>query len=107
MTIGAVSGQVMFQAAFLEDDQVIQALASDASDQALDIRPLRTGMRQDCSIAIAFTCLRTEGRRCVAITQQILGCALARKGYPELVSSRLANRIGCQRKVNDAPTLMR
>src|SRR3954453_17834063 len=98
MIIGAVSREVMFQAAFIEHDQVIQALASDAADHALDIRPLprRTGSRQDLldshSLHLFYELMAEDA---VAITQQILGCALPRKGFPELVSSPLGSRMRC------------
>lgn len=58
MRIGAIGLQVALETAFVEHDQVIQALAANAADQGLDIRSRQgeRGADNTCSILIVFTC---------------------------------------------------
>jgi hypothetical protein len=58
MIISAISLQMTFQTAFVEHDQVIQALPANAGNPALNMSSLagERGADRTCSIPIAFNC---------------------------------------------------
>ena len=95
---------------FVEYDQVIQTLPSDAANQPFNMSPLPRGTWLCQHLLNAHSLhlideLMAEGT--VSIAQQMPRCGVPRERFAQLVSRPLGRRMCCDREVKDAPTFMR
>ena len=90
------------QSGLVRDDHVIEALASDRPDHALDVGvlPRRARGGADGLDVHAGDGGRGRGKRAITIMQEIAGCLVFREGVPKLLGDP-----GRRRKVGDGPVL--
>src|SRR3981189_1349111 len=92
MMVAAELLQVATQAGFAEDDHMVQALAADRTDDALDIRtlPWGAGRRQHLLDPYCLHLLNeVSPENAVTVAQQIPWCAVPWERLPQLVSGPL------------------
>ena len=109
MIVGCERLQVLMQAAFIKDNYVIEALATDRSNHAFNIGslPRRSRRRQyllDSHCLHLFNKFMPEDP--IPIPQQILRGGVPGKCLAQLVSRPFGSRMRCDPEVNDSPALV-
>lgn len=110
MIVGREGLKVLVQAPLIEHNYVIQALATNGSDHALNVGalPRRAWCGQhlrDSHRLHLFNEIMAEDP--ISITQQILRRAVPWKCFPQLLSGPFRSRMRRDREVNDTPALVR
>src|SRR5688500_18522873 len=109
MIVGRKRLQVLVQAAFIKNNYVIEALATDRSNDALNVGslPRRSRRRQYLLDSHGFHLFnKVMPEDPISIPQQIVRRGVPGKCLAQLVSGPFGSRMSCDREVNDAPALV-
>src|SRR5437870_3483221 len=110
VVIGNIRRESSTERAPSEHDDVIQTLAAKGTNEPFDIRPLpgRSRRRKHLFDAHRFYLIdEVLPEDSIPIAQKILGRAVPRKGFPQLLGGPLRGRMGGHRKMHDSSPLMR
>src|SRR3954462_1198655 len=110
VVIGNIRRESTTERVLSEDDDVIQTLAAKGTNEPFDIGPLpgRSRCGKHLFDAHGFYLIdEVLPEDAIPIAQKILGRAVPRKGFPQLLGGPLRGRMGRHRKVHDSSALMR
>src|SRR4051794_36092546 len=110
MVIVEEQSEMARQTGLVENDDVVQALAPNRADHALDVGSLpgRARCRKHLFDSHGLDLLhKLLAEDPVPVAQQIAGCGLPGKGFPQLVRGPLGGRMSRDRKMQDATSMMR
>src|SRR3954462_5368364 len=110
VVIGNIRRESTTQRALSEDDDVIQTLAANRTNEPFDIGPLpgRSWCGKHLFDAHGFYLIHEVlPEDSIPIAQEILGRGVPRKCFPQLLDCPLRGRMGSHCKVHDASALMR
>jgi hypothetical protein len=109
MVVVEVAGEDALQLPLVEHDHVIEALAADRADKALDewILPWRLGGDDDFFDAdVPHAATEMLAVDAVAITQQEAWCFIPGKGFDDLLSRPFRGWVGGHVEVQHTPTMV-
>jgi len=109
VVVGQVPRQDASQADFIQDDHMIETLASNGADDAFRVRvlPRGTWCGEDLMDAHSDRRLSDPCERLITITNEIPRGFIPRKRLAELLGGPRRRGMGGDRHVHDAATLMR